>query len=81
MIITQFSICRIGEGYLASLLDFLFHRIRANENIDMHDDGKFHELSEYTISFKKRLFYGKDFLKIRFSVSHDQGDIYIEHVT
>ena len=51
MTMTQFSFCRIGEGYLTGLLDFLFHRIRANENIDMHNDGKFHELSEYTISF------------------------------
>ena len=63
MTMTQFSVCRIGEKDLSVLLDFLFHRIRANENINMQNDGKFHGLLEYAISFLKRSIYGKDFLK------------------
>ncbi len=51
MTTTQFSVCRIGDEDLPVSLDFLFHRIRANENINTQDDGKFHGLSEYAITF------------------------------
>ena len=48
---TQFSVCRINDEDLALSLDFSFHQIRAIENINTQDDGKFHGLSEYAITF------------------------------
>jgi len=51
MTMTQFSVCRIGDEDPPVALVFLFHRIGANENINTQDDGKFHGLSEYAITF------------------------------
>ena len=52
MTTTQFSVCRIGDGDLPVSLDFLFHQIRANKNINTQDDVSFHGLSEYIKTLK-----------------------------
>ena len=48
---TQFSVGRIDEEDFPVLLGFLFDQICVNENINIQNDGKFHALSEYAISF------------------------------
>ena len=52
---TQFSVGRIGEEDIPVLLDFLFDQICVNENVNIQNDAKFHGLSEYAISFKKKI--------------------------
>ncbi len=51
MTMTEFSIWHIDDEDPSVALDFLFHRIGANENIKMQDDGKFHGVSEYAVAF------------------------------
>ncbi len=51
MTTTEFSVWDIGDEDPFVALDFLFHRISANENINTQDDGKFHGLSECAIAF------------------------------
>jgi hypothetical protein len=51
MTTTEFSISRIGDEDPSVALDFLFHRLSVNENINTQDDRKFHGLSEYVIIF------------------------------
>ena len=55
MIMTQFSVGRIDEEDFPVLLDFVVCSDLCNENINIQNDAKFHGLSEYAISFKKKI--------------------------
>jgi hypothetical protein len=55
-------------------LDFFLMHMSTNKNIHIWGDRKFHELSEYVISFQKAYCYDNDNLKIQSAAYFFQGD-------